>query len=201
MLGVLGYVLLAALIGASTALLGGGRTDENGFIFLALLCALGLALAFAGRRFFLGLSSEAQSVSELVKPIALIVTVWMVFVVLAQAAISQSYPTASGYSAGVAYGLAMFALWLERKPSVDRARIAVFVLYFAAALIALAALMGFVPAAAFWVVSAVIPAWQAGRFAAQHQESQAFRLITAAIRLFAWVLAVGLAVPVLLEFR
>lgn len=175
--------------------------SEDGLLYFAILCGVGFSAAMAGRRFFLGLSSEAQSLAALIQPLLLVVTVWMTFVVLAQAAISQSYPTAGGYSAGVAYGLAMFALWLERKPSVDRARIAVFVLYFAAALIALAALMGFVPAAVFWVVSAVIPAWQAGRFAAQHQEQQAFRLIAAAIRLFAWVLTAGLVVTLLIEFR
>lgn len=74
-------------------------------------------------------------------------------------------------------------------------------LYFAASLAAISTLYTSFPSAAFWVVSALVPAWQSRRLA-KHGELQAsYRMLLAAISIFMWVLLVAVWLPALMMYR
>jgi len=80
-------------------------------------------------------------------------------------------------------------------------RIRVLLLYLAAGIVALSTLLTSLPPAAFWVVSAVIPAWQARRLALRDQTEDAARMLVVSIRLFMVVLTIALVLPAALMLR
>jgi len=80
-------------------------------------------------------------------------------------------------------------------------RIRVLLLYLAAGVVAISTLLTSLPPAAFWVVSAVIPAWQARRLALRDQAQDAARMLAASIRLFMGVLTLALVLPAGLMLR
>jgi hypothetical protein len=77
----------------------------------------------------------------------------------------------------------------------------VLLLYLAAGVVAISTLLTSLPPAAFWVVSAVIPAWQARRLALRDQAQDAARMLAASIRLFMGVLTLALVLPAGLMLR
>lgn len=80
-------------------------------------------------------------------------------------------------------------------------RIRVLLLYLAAGVVAISTLLTSLPPAAFWVVSAVIPAWQARRLALRDQTQDAAKMLAASIRLFIGVLTLALVLPAGLMLR
>jgi len=71
----------------------------------------------------------------------------------------------------------------------------------AAGLVAISTLLTSLPPSAFWVISAIIPAWQARRLALRGESALAARMLQAAVRLFVAVLGVALILPALLLLR
>lgn len=74
-------------------------------------------------------------------------------------------------------------------------------LYFAASLAAISTLYTSFPSAVFWVVSALVPAWQSRRLAKHGDLEQSYRMLLTAIRTFMWVLLVAVWLPALMLYR
>lgn len=199
--GLFGYVVLATAVGVSTALLTNPRPDPDQGLYIVIVLIAGLALSAATRPFFRSLGVRPEHPRSVLMPAALIVGSWLTLVCLAQMALSGWRPSIAAVISGLVFGLALFALWLEKTPSTERARLAGILLYVASLITAIAAVASVLPPSTLWVISAVIPAWQARRLAGQNHVQSAFAMLNTAIRMFAWVLVVGLAVPALIQFR
>jgi hypothetical protein len=112
------------------------------------------------------------------------------------------WPSAAGVTAGCGAGVAAGLLADPMgRASSSAYRIRVLLLYLAAGIVAVSTLLTSLPPAAFWVVSAVIPAWQARRLALRDQMEDATRMLVASIRLFMAVLTIALALPAALMLR
>jgi hypothetical protein len=128
-------------------------------------------------------------------PIALVVLVSESILIL-------DWPSAAGVTAGCGAGVAAGLMAEPMGPASSSAyRIRVLLLYLAAGIVALSTLLTSLPPAAFWVVSAVIPAWQARRLALRDQMEDAARMLVASIRLFMVVLTIALVLPAALMLR
>jgi hypothetical protein len=128
-------------------------------------------------------------------PIALVVLVSESILIL-------DWPSAAGVTAGCGAGVAAGLMAAPMGPASSSAyRIRVLLLYLAAGIVALSTLLTSLPPAAFWVVSAVIPAWQARRLALRDQMEDAARMLVASIRLFMAVLTIALVLPAALMLR
>lgn len=90
---------------------------------------------------------------------------------------------------------------LSKNPthaSIQRAVLAAYVLIGATAI---GTLVAGLPPPAFWVVSAVLPAWQSRRLLARGEKVQACRMFRVALWVYASVLAVALWLPIALVYR
>jgi hypothetical protein len=88
-----------------------------------------------------------------------------------------------------------------RDQSVVALKNAGIFLYFAAGLAAVSTLYTSFPPAVFWVVSALVPAWQSRRLAKRGDLQESYRMLVAAIRIFMWVLLVAIWLPTALMYR
>jgi hypothetical protein len=96
-------------------------------------------------------------------------------------------------------GFVVLKEWLIRRPaSLGRLILAAYVI---TGFIALGTLFAGLPAPAFWVVSAVLPAWQAQRLIARGDREQAIAMLGVAFGVYALVLVVALWLPILLSYR
>lgn len=91
--------------------------------------------------------------------------------------------------------------WLRKNPPAQVLRRLVSVAYFLTAATALGTLFAGLPPPAFWVVSAMLPAWQAQRLSMRRQPKEAVRMLGVALGVYAWVLVVALWLPILLSYR
>jgi hypothetical protein len=110
-------------------------------------------------------------------------------------------PSTGAWVAGITLGLVLVGAWIERDASLPGAKIAVLLLYVASSLTAISTLLTNLPPASFWVVSAIIPAWQARRLVGRGELEASFRMLNASTRLFVAVLVVALWLPALLLYR
>jgi hypothetical protein len=98
-------------------------------------------------------------------------------------------------------GFVVLKEWLRRRPASQTLSRLVLAAYFITGSTALGTLFAGLPAPAFWVVSAVLPAWQAQRLIARGDREQAVGMLGVALGVYAWVLVVALWLPILLSYR
>jgi hypothetical protein len=198
----LGYLASAVLMGGALGLLRGPAAvavSPAGLLIPFLIAA-------AAQIFFRKTNAAAQQSdpgSRRQLQAALITGLQMTVLVLAcESMLILDWPSAAGVTAGCGAGVAA-GLMAEPmgRASSSAYRIRVLLLYLAAGIVALATLLTTLPPAAFWVVSAVIPAWQARRLALRDQMEDAARMLAASIRLFMAVLTIALVLPAALMLR
>ena len=198
----LGYLASAVLMGGALGLLRGPAAIA---VNPALLL-IPFSTAAAAQIFFRkanriaqqpdpGARQQFQAALITGLPIALVVLVSESILIL-------DWPSAAGVTAGCGAGVAAGLMAAPMGPASSSAyRIRVLLLYLAAGIVALSTLLTSLPPAAFWVVSAVIPAWQARRLALRDQMEDAARMLVASIRLFMAVLTIALVLPAALMLR
>ena len=198
----LGYLASAVLMGGALGLLRGPAAvavSPAGLLIPFLIAA-------AAQIFFRKTNATAQPSdpgSRRQLQAAFITGLQMTVLVLAcESMLILDWPSAAGVTAGCGAGVAA-GLMAEPmgRASSSAYRIRVLLLYLAAGIVALATLLTTLPPAAFWVVSAVIPAWQARRLALRDQMEDAARMLAASIRLFMAVLTIALVLPAALMLR
>ena len=198
----LGYLASAVLMGGALGLLRGPAAvavSPAGLLIPFLIAA-------AAQIFFRKTNATAQQSdpgSRRQLQAAFITGLQMTVLVLAcESMLILDWPSAAGVTAGCGAGVAA-GLMAEPmgRASSSAYRIRVLLLYLAAGIVALATLLTTLPPAAFWVVSAVIPAWQARRLALRDQMEDAARMLAASIRLFMAVLTIALVLPAALMLR
>ncbi len=143
---------------------------------------------------------QISSSRQLLMGCALLLSVALV-VMASESVLMLDWPSAAGLIAGTGTGLALVGAWIEGDASIAGTKLAVLLLYLAAGLVAISALLSVLPPSVFWVVSAIIPAWQARRLAVREDLGASVRLLNAAIRMFVGVLTLGLLAPALLLYR
>ena len=89
-------------------------------------------------------------------------------------------------------GFIAFNELLRKTPLPQALSRTVFAVYFLTGATALGTLVAGLPPPAFWVVSAVLPAWQAKRIALRGDLAEAVRMLGVAFSVYAWVLLVAL---------
>ncbi len=198
----LGYLALAVLMGGALGLLRGPAAIavNPAWLLIPFLIAAAAKIFFhqanrVARQSDPDAREQLQAALMIGLPIAVLVLVSESILVL-------DWPSAAGVTAGCGAGVAA-GLMAEPmgRASSSAYRIRVLLLYLAAGIIALSTLLTSLPPAAFWVVSAVIPAWQARRLALRDQMEDAARMLIASIRLFMAVLTIALALPAALMLR
>ncbi|MBU6143153.1 MAG: hypothetical protein KGP33_04235 [Betaproteobacteria bacterium] len=198
----LGYLALAVLMGGALGLLRGPAAIAVN----PLLLLIPFLVAAAAQIFFRKANRVAQQSDPDARQqlqAALIAGLPITLVVLtSESLLILDWPSAAGFTAGFGAGV---AAGLMAEPmgqgSSSAYRIRVLLLYLAAGIVALSTLLTSLPPAAFWVVSAVIPAWQARRLALRDQMEDAARMLVASIRLFMAVLTIALVLPAALMLR
>jgi hypothetical protein len=90
---------------------------------------------------------------------------------------------------------------LRRNPSRQVITRAVLATYFLTGATAIGTLVAGLPPPAFWVVSSVLPAWQARRLLDRKKLDDASRMLQVGFAVYAWVLVVALWLPLLLVYR
>ncbi len=98
-------------------------------------------------------------------------------------------------------GFILVKEWLRKAPSLQAIGRLVLAVYFLTGITAVGTLAAGLPPPAFWVVSAVLAAWQAQRLIARQEASEAARMLRVAFHVYAWVLLVALWLPILLSYR
>jgi hypothetical protein len=199
--GLLGYVVLAIAIGASLGLLANPSASQLSSLNLFILLVVCGAIVVAARRWAWAVPRIHEQPSMRYAYSALVVLIWFALVIIAESIVSTTIPTSAAMLTGLSMGMAMLGLWIERTPTLWGAKVAVIMLYMACSLIAVATLLTTIPSSTFWVISAVIPAWQARRLAVRGELAESYLLVRAAIRTMVWVLWVALMLPALLQLR
>jgi len=188
-------------VGISQGLVANPRPSELASLYLLALLGFCIVVGEASRRYLLPTGSADFRPSTLLAFALLIIAAWFGVVVISEVVIIRTWPSPAAMFSGVSVGLALFGLWLQGRPSLRGANIAVTALYLACATIGVATLVTAIPSPTFWVITAVIPAWQARRLAVKGDLHESFRLIRASIRIMIWVLLVALMLPALLQYR
>ncbi len=198
----LGYLASAVLMGSALGLLRGpAAIAVNPAWLLAPFLIAAAAQFFFQKGKRAARQSDPGSREQL--RAALIIGLPIAALVLASESILVfDWPSAAGVTAGCGAGVAAGLLADPMgRASSSAYRIRVLLLYLAAGIVAVSTLLTSLPPAAFWVVSAVIPAWQARRLALRDQMEDATRMLVASIRLFMAVLTIALALPAALMLR
>ncbi len=202
LLSSLGYLASAVLMGSALGLLRGPAAIAINPAWLLVPFLIAAAAQFffqkgkrAARQSDPGSREQLRAALIIGLPIAALVLASESILVL-------DWPSAAGVTAGCGAGVAAGLLADPMgRASSSAYRIRVLLLYLAAGIVAVSTLLTSLPPAAFWVVSAVIPAWQARRLALRDQMEDATRMLVASIRLFMAVLTIALALPAALMLR
>jgi hypothetical protein len=202
LLSSLGYLASAVLMGSALGLLRGPAAIAVNPAWLLVPFLIAAAAQFffqkgkrAARQSDPGSREQLRAALIIGLPIAALVLASESILVL-------DWPSAAGVTAGCGAGVAAGLLADPMgRASSSAYRIRVLLLYLAAGIVAVSTLLTSLPPAAFWVVSAVIPAWQARRLALRDQMEDATRMLVASIRLFMAVLTIALALPAALMLR
>lgn len=195
------YALVAVALGMAVAL---GQREIGWAVHPAwvLLPSLGSLLAVVGVARFVGFPRVLQVTPRRQFALALgIVAASLTVVMATESSLSFQLPSRGGFVVGAALGFAGVGAWIERDASLSGAKIAVLLLYLASGMVAISTLFTNLPPAAFWVVSAIVPAWQARRLVVKGDLRAAFRLLNSSTRVFVAVLVVALWLPALLAQR
>jgi hypothetical protein len=201
MTAALGFAVIAVALGAGLAFQRGASSLAVHPVLVLIPLFVSFAAIVAIARF-----ARLPGIQEVPRRRQLLFGVGIVLatgvaVVSTEATLLLQWPSRGAMVVGLALGLALVGAWIERDASPPGAKIAVLLLYLAAGITALSTLMTNLPPSVFWVISAVIPAWQARRLVAKDELQAAFRLLNAATKVFVAVLTVALWLPVLLMHR
>lgn len=192
---------MAVVIGGALGLLRGAAALSVHPAVLALPFAVSVLALIAIRHFYpFPKFRQISSSRQISMGLAILLTVSLL-VMASESILVLDWPSAAGLVAGTGTGLALVGAWIEGDASISGTKLAVLLLYVAAGLVAVSTLFIFLPPSAFWVVSAVIPAWQARRLAVRNDLDASVRLFNAATRMFVGVLMLGLVWPALLLYR
>lgn len=201
MTGALGFAALAVAIGVAIGLLSGPPALTSDPISALLPLAFLFLTVFGMIRFSALPQINKVSRQQQLVVGAVIVTITLLTIVAAEVSLTLSMPSSASWVAGLSVGLALVGAWIERDASLPGAKIAVLLLYAACGLTAISTLLTTLPAASFWVISAVIPAWQARRLVARGELEASFRLLNSATKIFLGVLAAAIWLSALVPFR
>lgn len=197
----LGYLASAVLMGAALGLLRGPAAIAANPALLLIPFFLAAAIQFFGSKAAPALSlgglswgGQLQSALMFGLPIAALV-------LASESILVVDLPSAAAAAAGCGAGVVAGLVAQPTSQTAASLRIRVLLLYLAAGVVAISTLLTSLPPAAFWVVSAVIPAWQARRLALRDQTQDAARMLAASIRLFIGVLTLALVLPAGLMLR
>lgn len=201
MVSVLGYAALVVAIGGSLGMLQGPAAMQVRPIFLLIPLGLALGAVYGIARFaHFPKINDVNGQQQLLIAVGIVLAA-CVGVMSGEFTVTLQWPSKAAAIVGISTGLALVGAWIERDASLPGAKISVLLLYVASGLIALSTLLTNLPPSTFWVVSAIIPAWQARRQVSLGELEASFRLLNAATRMFLWVLAVALWLPALLLYR
>ena len=201
MIAALVYAALAVAIGSALGLMRGPAAIMANPAFLLLTYGFVALIIFLVRRFygFPRIRELARSRQWLTAFGIAIST--SVVVALSEFTLLWAMPSTGAWVAGMTLGLVLVGAWIERDASLPGAKIAVLLLYVASSLTAISTLLTNLPPASFWVVSAIIPAWQARRLVGRGELEASFQMLNSSTRLFVAVLVVALWLPALLLYR
>jgi hypothetical protein len=197
----LAFTVIAVAIGAAVGLLTGIDLVAVRPEYLLGPLVAGFGLAILGRRWLTHPSGLKWGWTQHFQIAGLVFAVSCALVLTAEWAVTGMAPSTAGLAASVGLGLVYAGGWLGQVPLMGMAKFAVLALYAAAAVTASATLMTALPPSAFWVVSALIPAWQARKYSKLDELGPAMRFIRVATQIFIAILLCALAVPVLLSLR
>jgi hypothetical protein len=197
----LGYLASAALMGGALGLLRGPAAIAVNPALLLIPFSLAATIQFFGSKAAPALSrgglswgGQLQSALMFGLPIAALV-------LASESILVVDLPSAAAAAAGCGAGVVAGLVAQPTSQTAASLRIRVLLLYLAAGVVAISTLLTSLPPAAFWVVSAVIPAWQARRLALRDQTQDAAKMLAASIRLFIGVLTLALVLPAGLMLR
>lgn len=192
---------MAVVIGGALGLRRGATALAVHPAMLALPLAIAIVTLLVFRHFYpFPKFRQISSSRQLLMGIALLLSSALL-VLAAESILVLDWPSVAGLIAGVGTGLALVGAWIEGDASIAGTKLAVLLLYFAAGLVAISTLLTVLPPSTFWVVSAIIPAWQARRLVVREDLESSTRLLNAATRMFVGVLAIALVWPAVLLYR
>lgn len=192
---------MAAVIGGALGLFRGAAALAVHPAVLALPFVIAVVAMLTIRRFYLFPQFRQMSSSRQLLMGLVILVLANLLVMASESMMVLDWPSTAGLVAGTGTGLALVGAWIEGDASVSGTKLAVLLLYLAASLVAISTLLTVLPPSAFWVVSAIIPAWQARRLVMRGDLGASVRLMNAATRMFVGVLMVALLWPAMLLYR
>ncbi|NBO82050.1 MAG: hypothetical protein EBU75_04265 [Betaproteobacteria bacterium] len=197
----LGYLASAALMGGALGLLRGPAAIAVNPALLLIPFSLAATIQFFGSKAAPALSRGGLSWGGQLQSALMIGLPLAALVLASESILVADWPSAAAAAAGCGAGVVAGLVVEPMSQTATSFRIRVLLLYLAAGVVAISTLLTSLPPAAFWVVSAVIPAWQARRLALRDQAQDAARMLAASIRLFMGVLTLALVLPAGLMLR
>ena len=197
----LGYLASAALMGGALGLLRGPAAIAVNPALLLVPFSLAATIQFFGSKVAPALSRGGLSWGGQLQSALMIGLPLAALVLASESILVADWPSAAAAAAGCGAGVVAGLVVEPMSQTATSFRIRVLLLYLAAGVVAISTLLTSLPPAAFWVVSAVIPAWQARRLALRDQAQDAARMLAASIRLFMGVLTLALVLPAGLMLR
>ena len=197
----LGYLASAALMGGALGLLRGPAAIAVNPALLLIPFSLAATIQFFGSKAAPALSRGGLSWGGQLQSALMIGLPLVALVLASESILVADWPSAAAAAAGCGAGVVAGLVVEPMSQTATSFRIRVLLLYLAAGVVAISTLLTSLPPAAFWVVSAVIPAWQARRLALRDQAQDAARMLAASIRLFMGVLTLALVLPAGLMLR
>ena len=197
----LALTVIAVAIGAAVGLLAGVDLAAVRLEYLLGPLLVGMGTVVMVRRWLARrTSSEAEWLGEFQLAAAVLVAT-STLVLASEAAITLGSPSAAGVAAAMGLGLIYAGSWLGRVPVIGMTKFAVLAIYAASAVTAGATIVMALPPSAFWVVSSLIPAWQARKYSKLDELDPAMRFTRVATQIYIAILICALGLPVLLLLR
>jgi len=196
----LGYLASAALMGGALGLLRGPAAIAVNPALLLIPFSLAATIQFFGSKAAPALSRGGLSWGGQLQSALMIGLPLAALVLASESILVADWPSAAAAAAGCGAGVVAGLVVEPMSQTATSFRIRVLLLYLAAGVVAISTLLTSLPPAAFWVVSAVIPAWPR-RLALRDQAQDAARMLAASIRLFMGVLTLALVLPAGLMLR
>ena len=193
--------LITVAAGAAVGMLSRGDFSAVRFEFLLVPLLTGWLLMVLARRWLAIRINPTSDWTVHFRIAAGVLIASIALVIASETAITLSVPTAAGISVAVGLALVYAGGWLGQSSSIELTKFAVLSVYAACAVTSGATLVTALPPSAFWVVSALIPAWQARKYSKLNQLAPALRFVGVAVWVYVSILICALGVPVLLLLR
>jgi len=201
MFGALGVATVAVLMGGALGLLRGPSFLAIHPAVLGIPFLVAAGIIFIVYRFWPAASDTPSLRSRRILVHLGLGVLMAVLVLVSESLLLLDWPSGAGLIAGLGLSVVTTIRGVSAVFEPDDIRLRVLLLYLAAGLVAISTLLTSLPPSAFWVISGIIPAWQARRLALRGESALAARMLQAAVRLFVGVLGVALILPALLLLR